>query len=373
MINLVDLNWQHTLLSEELNSAFHSVIASNRFISGTQVQKLEESFANYHHCCYGVGVSSGTSALVLTLRALGIKSGDEVIVPAMTFYATAEAVCLVGATPVLVDVEPETLGLDPVLTEIAITEKTKAILPVHLHGWPVPLEPFLAIRQKYGLVILEDCAQAHGAREKDYPVGSRTMAGCFSFFPGKNLGALGDAGMVVTNNTDVAEKVRALANHGRQEKYFHDDIGYNARIDELQAAFLNIKLHHLENWNEQRRTLATCYSKALAGLPLKLPPSWNEKRIPNFHLYVVHCEKLEIRNSLADFLKTQGVQTGIHYPVPLHRQPGLKFLGHELGSLPVSEQAAERMLSLPIYPGITTDQQDYVIEKINEFFKLRVS
>jgi len=305
----------------------------------------------------------------LALRALGIKSGDEVIIPAMTFYATAEAVCLVGAKPVLVDVELETLSLNPVLTEAAITEKTKALLPVHLQGWPVFLEPFLAIAQKYNLVIVEDCAQAHGAREKGYPVGSRTTAGCFSFFPGKNLGALGDAGIVVTNDQAVAEKVRALANHGRQEKYFHDDIGYNARIDELQAAFLNIKLCYLEDWNEQRRTLAACYNETLAGLPLELPPSWNENRIPNFHLYVVHCENLGIRNSLADHLKTQGIQTGIHYPVPLHFQPGLKFLGHEPGSLPVSEQAAERMLSLPIYPGMTTDQQDYVIEKITEFFK----
>jgi dTDP-4-amino-4,6-dideoxygalactose transaminase len=368
-IKLVDLDWQHSLLKDQLTSTFNSVLNSNCFISGPQIRQLEENFAKYHNCRYGIGVSSGTSALVVTLKALGLQPGDEVIIPAMTFYATAEAVCLVGATPVMVDVEPETLALAPSLTKAAITERTKVILPVHLHGWPVPLEPFLTMAEKHNLTIVEDCAQAHGAREEGYPVGSRTIAGCFSFFPGKNMGALGDAGMVVTNDQTIADKVRALANHGRKEKYFHDHIGDNARMDELQAAFLNIKLNYIEEWNEQRRTLATRYNEELSSLPLILPPQWDQERLPCFHLYVVHCDSSITRDRLSSFLKEEKIQTGIHYPVPLHLQPGLKFLGYQPGSFPVSEQAAENMLSLPIYPGMSREQQDYVIEKVSEFFK----
>lgn len=371
MIKLVDLNIQHALLHEELQAAFNSVLTGSQFILGSQGQKLAETFAAYHHCSYGVGVSSGTDALVLVLKALGIGAKDEVIVPSMTFFATAEAVCLVGARPVLVDVEPETLCLDPVLTEAAITNRTKAIIPVHLYGWPVPIKPFLVMAKRYSLAIVEDCAQAHGAKEQGYPVGSRTTAGCFSFFPGKNLGALGDAGMVVTNDTFLADKVRALANHGRSEKYLHHEIGYNARLDELQAAFLNVKIRYIEGWNEQRRHLANRYNQALAELPIKIPPAFGEYT-PSFHLYVIQCDTTETRDRLAHFLKTQGIQTGIHYPVPLHLQPGLEFLGHKPGSIPVSEQAALCILSLPIYPGMTVDQQNYVIEKMAEFFNTHV-
>jgi dTDP-4-amino-4,6-dideoxygalactose transaminase len=372
MIELVDLNWQHTLLKEQLETAFQEVLNSNRFILGPQIQQLEESFAQYHHCHYGIGVSSGTDALVVTLKALDIKAGDEVIVPSMTFYATAEAVCIVGATPVIVDVEPETLALDPSLTEAAITKRTKAIIPVHLHGWPIPLDPFLAIAEKHDLAIIEDCAQAHGARESGYPVGSRTLAGCFSFFPGKNLGALGDAGIVVTNNKTLADKIRSLANHGRKEKYFHDAIGYNARLDELQAAFLNVKIKYIEEWNEQRRTLAARYNQKLLNLPLKLPPQSDSQRLSCFHLYVVHCSTSKIRDHLAHFLKQQSIQTGVHYPVPIHLQPGLNFLGHQLGDFPIAEQGAEHILSLPIYPGMTTEKQNYVIQKVTEFFSMHV-
>lgn len=372
MLKLVDLSLQHNLLHAELGAAFRLVLDRGQFILGPQVRKLEEAFAAYHHCSHGVGVSNGTDALLLALKALGVGPGDEVIVPSMTFCATAEAVCLVGARPVLVDVEPETLGLDPVLTEAALTERTRAIIPVHLHGWPVPLEPFLALAERYDLAIVEDCAQAHGAREQGYPVGSRTAAGCFSFFPGKNLGALGDGGMVLTNDPALADQVRALSNHGRRGKYLNDEIGYNARLDELQAAFLDVKLRHLENWNEQRRTIAARYSQALADFPMKTPPTFGEDRIPVFHLYVIQCATSQMRDRLAHFLKTQDIQTGIHYPVPLHLQPALKFLGHEPGSLPVSEQAAECILSLPIYPGMTTSQQDYVIENVAQFWATHV-
>ncbi len=372
MIKLVDLGLQHTALKTELEAAFHEVIARGQFILGPQVRMLEAAFAAYHQCEYGVGVSNGTDAIVLVLKALGIGPGDEVIVPAMTFCATAEAVCLVGARPVLVDVEPETLGLDPVLTRAALTSRTKAIIPVHLHGWAVPLEPFLAMAEEYNLFIIEDCAQAHGASEQGYRVGSRSSAGCFSFFPGKNLGALGDGGMVVTNNAALADQVRALANHGRRDKYLHDEIGYNCRLDELQAAFLNVKFPHLETWNEQRRALATRYNQALAGLPIKTPPNFNSDRLPVFHIYSIHCDTPETRDRLTNFLKAENIQSGIHYPVPVHLQPAYQFLGHEAGSLPVCEEAAKCILSLPIYPGMTNEDQDLVIAKVTQFLEVSV-
>ncbi|NET72042.1 MAG: DegT/DnrJ/EryC1/StrS family aminotransferase [Sphaerospermopsis sp. SIO1G2] len=368
MIPLVDLHWQHRLLREELETTFHNVIEKGQFILGSQVRKLEEQFSEYHNCQYAIGASSGTDALVLVLKALDIQPGDEVIVPAMTFYATAEAVCIVGATPVIVDVEPEKLGLDSNLTSEAISEKTKAILPVHLHGWPVPLDPFLAMAEKHNLAVIEDCAQAHGARENGYPVGSRSIAGCFSFFPGKNLGALGDAGMVVTNHPEIAQKVKLLANHGRKEKYLHELVGYNARLDELQAAFINVKFAYLEEWNEQRRNLAKRYNQAFAKLPLQTPPETTENLVPSYHLYVLHCESSKVRNQLMDFLKKHNVQSGIHYPVPLNMQPGLKDLGYEAGGFPISEKASERIISLPIYPGMSLEQQNQVIETVLDFF-----
>ena len=369
MIKLVDLKAQHQNLQSELESAFLTVLEKEQFILGSQVHQLESAFADYHHCQYGIGVSNGTDALMIALKALNIREGDEVILPTMTFFATAEAVYQVGARHVLVDVEPETLGLEPILTEKAITANTKAIVPVHLHGWAVPLEPFLLIAQKYNLMIVEDCAQAHGASENGYPVGSRTQAGCFSFFPGKNLGALGDGGMITSNDEVLAKRMRALANHGRSEKYLHHENGYNARLDELQAAFLNVKFPHLETWNEQRRQLAQRYNIALAGLPLQLPPDWDEQCQPCFHLYVIHCEDKNTREQLANFLKNHEIQTGVHYPVPLHLQPALTFLGYEEGRFPVAEKAAHCILSLPIYGGMTDEQQDYVIEKIIQFFK----
>lgn len=373
MIKLVDLNLQHTLLHEDLNAAFQSVLSRGQFILGQQIQTLEADFAAYQDCQYAVGVSSGTDALLLALRALGVGPGDEVIVPSMTFCATAEAVWSVGARPVLVDVEPDTWGLDPVLTAAAITERTKAIIPVHLHGWPVPLAPFLELAQQHDLVLLEDCAQAHGARESGCAVGSRSAAGCFSFFPGKNLGALGDGGMVTTNDRELATRIRSLANHGRRDKYLNDEIGYNARLDELQAAFLNVKLRHLNEWNEQRRTLALRYNQAFAGLSCKTPPGFDGDRLPVFHLYVIQCDSVHIRDNLAQFLKSNNIQCGIHYPVPLHLQPAFEFLGHAPGSLPVSEHAAQTMLSLPIYPGMTPAQQDIVIEQVTQFITTAVT
>lgn len=370
MIKLVDLDWQHKLLHQELNVAFQTVVSRGRFILGPQVQALESGFADYHQCSYAVGASSGTDALVLALRALNIGAGDEVILPAMTFCATAEAICAVGARPVIVDVEQATLGLAPDLTKAAVTDQTRAIIPVHLHGWPVLLEPFLELAAKRDLKIIEDCAQAHGASESGYPVGSRAQAGCFSFFPAKNLGALGDAGIVVTNDGELAARMRALANHGRHEKFVNEMVGYNARLDELQAAFLNVKLAHLETWNDHRRHLAQRYNDSFKQLPIQLPPAWSDQRQPCFHLYVIHCETAAVRESLRQYLKEKTIQTGIHYPVPLHLQPALAFLNYQAGDFPISECAAECMLSLPIYPGMALEQQDIVIAAVFEFFKV---
>lgn len=369
MIKLLDLDLLHQAIAPELELAFHRVFGKGKFILGGEIRHFEAAFSTFQGCQYGIGVSSGTDALILALKAMGIGAGDEVIVPSMTFIATAEAVAWVGAKPVIVDVSPQTLLLTPELAEVAITQKTRAIIPVHLHGYPVELDGFLKLAQRYNIEILEDCAQAHGAKEQSYPVGSRTLGGCFSFFPGKNLGALGDGGMVVTNHEAFAQQVRSLSNHGRKEKYVSDQLGCNARLDELQAAFLNVKLPYLEKWNQQRRDLAKQYHQALAGLPLKMSPFGQAEDLPVFHIYAVRCESKTVRSQLAQYLKQQNIETGIHYPVPLHLQPSFQDLGYQAGDFPVSEAAANGLLSLPLYPGMTAAQQDAVVGHIRAFFQ----
>lgn len=366
-VKLVDLSRIHNELRAELVEAFEDVLDNGRFILGPQVTKLEQDFAQLQGCGHAAGVSSGTDALTLALKALDVGPGDEVIVPAMTFFATAEAVCILGAKPVLVDVEPETLGMDPAKAAAAITAKTKAIIPVHLHGWPVPLDPFLQMTAERGLALLEDCAQAHGASENGHPVGSRSHAGCFSFFPAKNLGALGDAGIVTTQNQDLADRVRALANHGRSGKHANGEVGFNSRIDELQAALLNVKLPYLLEWNEQRRALAARYNELLGATHLRLPKSADDRRVPSYHLYVVRCRDAAERSRLAAELKSRQIETGIHYPTPVHLQEAFAFLGHAKGQFPEAEKSADSMLSLPIFPGMTEEEQDRVVEGVVRF------
>jgi dTDP-4-amino-4,6-dideoxygalactose transaminase len=369
MIKLLDLDLMHQAIAPELESAFHRVCGKGRFILGEEIRQFETAFSTLHGCQYGIGVSSGTDALILALKAMGIGPGDEVILPAMTFIATAEAIAWVGAKPVMADVHPDTLLLTPELAKGAITEKTRAIIPVHLHGYPVQLKGFLELAQRYNLHILEDCAQAHGAQELGYPVGSRTIGGCFSFFPGKNLGALGDGGMVITNQETFAQQVRSLSNHGRKEKYISDQLGCNARLDELQAAFLNVKLPYLEKWNQHRRELARVYHKALVDLPLQTPPLGSAIEVPVCHIYAIRCDSKEIRSQLSQHLKQQNIETGIHYPVPLHLQPSFQHLGYRVGDFPVSEAAANCLLSLPLYPGMTVMQQEFVVGQIKAFFQ----
>jgi dTDP-4-amino-4,6-dideoxygalactose transaminase len=372
-IRLVDLNRQHEALREELISTFARVLSRGRFILGEEITKLEREFAKMHGCGHAVGVSSGTDALMLTLKALDIGPGDEVIVPAMTFFATAEAVCAVGATPVFADIEPLTLGLDPAQTEKAIRKQTKAIIPVHLHGRPVRLAPFLQMAEANGLAIIEDCAQGHGASDAGHAVGSRSVAGCFSFFPAKNLGALGDAGIVTTQSVEIAQRVRALANHGRREKHASEELGYNARLDELQAALLNVKLPYLAAWNESRRYFAQRYSDLLSASPLRLPAAANDDCVSSHHLYVVRCAGRAERDALAAHLKSRCIETGIHYPTPLHLQPALRHLAYAQGQFPVSERAGETMLSLPLFPEMRIDEQDRVVAAVLHFYQLAPS
>ena len=372
-IKLVDLNRQHDALRDELVAAFDKVLKRGRFILGDEITELEREFARLHGCRHAVGVSSGTDALTLTLRALDIGPGDEVIVPAMTFFATAEAVCEVGATPVFADIDPFTLGLDSAQAERAIRKQTKAIIPVHLHGRPVLLAPFLQMAEENGLAIIEDCAQGHGASEAGHAVGSRSVAGCFSFFPAKNLGALGDAGIVTTQSPEIAQRVRALANHGRHEKHANAEIGCNARLDELQAALLNVKLPHLATWNQQRKYLAQRYSELLGAAPLSLPAEENDECVSSHHLYVVRCTGRAERDALAAHLKSRKIETGIHYPTPLHLQPALRHLGYAQGQLPVSERAGETMLSLPLFPEMRIDEQDRVVATVFDFYQVAPS
>ncbi|HEX5472121.1 MAG TPA: DegT/DnrJ/EryC1/StrS family aminotransferase [Lacipirellulaceae bacterium] len=367
-IKLVDLNRQHEQLHDDLLLAFNSVIRRGRFILGDEVKRFERAFAELHGCQYAVGVSNGTDAITLALKALNIGPGSEVIVPAMTFFATAEAVCNVGATPVLADVESKTLGLDPDCTRKAISKATRAIIPVHLHGWPAPLAPFMTLAAEFGLSIVEDCAQAHGAQDGEHPVGSRTDAGCFSCFPAKNLGALGDAGIVVTQSEAIADRVRALANHGRRQKHANTEVGYNNRLDELQAAILNVKLPYLLGWNERRRSLARRYREFLIETPL-IVPDCDGERLSAFHLYVVRCCDRAERDGLAAYLRAGSVETGMHYPTPLHLQPGLSQLGYTKGCFPVAEHAAETMLSLPMFPEMRDDELDHVVDQIFSYYR----
>ena len=369
LIKLVNVSIQNQILQEELLIATSHLIKSGKLIRGEQTREFENKFAALHSRAYGVGVANGTDALVLALHGIGIKPGDEVIVPDMTFFATASAVFRMGARPVPVDVEPCGLGMDYRLVERAITSMTKAIIPVHLHGWPVELDNILELANSFKLKIIEDCAQAHGARVKDKPVGSRGTASCFSFFPSKNLGALGDGGIVLTDDEELAGRIRTLANQGRcNSKYLHQEIGYNSRLDELQAAFLNIKLEHLESWNSRRRQIARIYQTALAELPLICPPEPDGDLVSSVHIYAIRCKDNATRDSLKSFLMERSVETGIHYPVPLHLQPPFKEWELLSEDFPVSTSASRTMLSLPIYPEMTNEQCAEVINRVNDFF-----
>jgi len=363
-IPLVDLGAQYHSLRDEMDAAIQGVLDSTRFIGGPEIAGFEAEFAAYCEAAHCVGVSSGTSALTLALRACGIGPGDEVITCSNTFVATAEAIALVGATPVLVDATPTTGGMDARQTALAITGRTRGLLPVHLYGHPADLDPLLDLCERYGLYLVEDAAQAHGARYRGRRVGSLGRVACFSFYPGKNLGAYGDAGAIVTNDPEIGEAVRMAADHGRTpgSKYEHSRVGGNDRMDALQAAVLRVKLRHLDGWNRRRREHAAHYDALLTGsaaAPLQ-PAGWAE---PVYHLYIVQVPP-QSRAGIQKCLGDAGIATGIHYPIPVHLQPAFADLGYRPGSLPVSEGLAESVLSLPMYAELRPDQVDAVSARL---------
>ena len=365
-IEFVDLKRQYEPLREEIMSRIDQVLAGMNLFLGENVQRLEEEFAKYCGTRYAVGVGSGTDALHLALRAMGIGPGDEVITVSHTFFATVEAILLSGARPVFVDIDPATYTMDPSRVEAAITPRTKAIVPVHLYGHPADMDPIIAIGRRYGLSILEDACQAHGAEYKGVKAGSLGDAAAFSFYYSKNLGAYGEGGMVVTKDQEIAVKVQMLRNHGSEERYRHALPGVNARLDEIQAAALRVKLPYLDSWNAARRTWAEEYSHRLADLEGVVTPVAQPHAKHVFHLYVIRTRE---RDRLQSFLKDRGVSTGIHYPVPVHLQEACADLGYSPGSLPETEAAVQEIVSLPMYPELTLDEVTYVCETIREFIR----
>jgi len=361
-IPLVDLKAQYAALHADIDAAIARVIANTSFIMGPEVRAFEEAFAVFCQAHYAVGVSSGTAAIELTLRALGIGPGDEVITTPFTFIATAEAISAAGATPVFADIDPATYNLHPVAVEAAITPRTRALLPVHLYGQPADMPALTAIAQGYGLALIEDAAQAHGAEIAGRRVGSLGHAACFSFYPGKNLGAYGDGGAVTTDDEALAGRLRKLRDHGRVSKYVHDEIGYGHRLDALQAAILAAKLPHLNAANAARRRLAERYCDLLAETDLILP-FVPDGVAPVWHLFVVRTPR---RDDLLARLREQGIEAGIHYPLPLHLQPAYTSLGLGPGSFPVTEAAARQVLSLPLFPEMTDEQQERVAAALIE-------
>jgi dTDP-4-amino-4,6-dideoxygalactose transaminase len=378
MIPFVDLQAQYRALKGEVDEAIGRVVESAAFVLGREVEAFESAFAEYLGARFCVGVSNGTAAIQLAVTACGIGAGDEVIVPANTFFATAEAVSTAGATPVFVDADPISYTIDVRRIEAAINERTRAIIPVHLYGQAADLDPIFEIAARHDLAVIEDAAQAHGARYKDRRVGARGRANCFSFYPGKNLGAYGEGGAVVTDDAEVARRVRLLRDHGSEQKYRHEIIGYNFRLEGIQGAVLNVKLKYLDGWNDLRRAHAARYRELLAGAHSNDGSDRNALTLPQelpyahhiYHLYVVQSAE---RDALQKHLSAAEIQTGIHYPVPVHLQPAYASLGHKAGDFPAAERQAARILSLPMFPELTDEQIARVAESIHAFHVSRLS
>jgi dTDP-4-amino-4,6-dideoxygalactose transaminase len=365
-VPFLDLKAQYLSIKAEIDHAIQRVLDSCAFSGGPFVEAFEPRFASAHGAECAVGVSSGTAALHLALMALDIGPGHEVIVPSNTFIATAEAVSLTGATPVFVDCEPRFYALDPSALGTAVTSKTRAVIAVHLYGQPADLDPVKAFTKEHGLFLVEDCAQAHLASYHGKPVGSHGIVGCFSFYPGKNLGAYGEGGAVVTNDRALAEKVSALRNHGSAQKYIHEHIGHNYRMEGFQAAILDVKLNYLEQWTQKRCQAADWYREYLSEVPELTLPDVRPGCRHVYHLFVVRATG---RDLLIDHLKRQGIETGIHYPIPCHLQKAYAYLGLDEGSFPLSEQYAKEILSLPIYPELSEEKIQYVARQIKAFYQ----
>lgn len=354
----------HEEIRKDLEAAFKKVLDKSYFIQGEECEKFEEEYAAYCGTKYCVGVATGLDAIYLILKALDIKAGDEVIVPSNTYIATALAVSFTGATPVFVEPVIDTYNIDVTRIEEKITEKTKAIIAVHLQGRAADMDAINAIAKKHGLYVVEDAAQAHGARYKGQKVGALSDAAAWSFYPGKNLGALGDGGCITTNNKQIADKVRALGNYGSDYKYHHIYQGTNSRLDEMQAAFLRVKLPHLDKWNEARRKIAEAYLEGITNPLIKLPLATSADYEHIYHVFVIRCDR---RDELEKYLKDNGIGTVKHYPVPMHLQKAYEELHIQEGELPIAEEISKTVLSIPMYYGMTNEEVAYVIDKINEF------
>lgn len=370
-VPFLDFPAQYADLKEELRPHLDRVLDSSAYILGTYAEQFEQAFGEFLGVRHVIGVANGTDALLLSLKALGVGPGDEVITAANSFVATAEAIAHAGARPVFVDVDRDTYTMDVGQVEAKVSSRTKALIPVHLYGQPADLASLEDLAKSHGLAILEDAAQAHGATYRGRPIGGFGAGACFSFYPGKNLGAYGDAGAVATNRDDVALTLRKLRDHGGVKKYEHELIGFNSRLDGLQAAVLLVKLKRLRQWNERRLAHAALYTKLLSGVPGVKVPTVRDHATHVFHLYVIRVPA-EHRDGLRAFLQGHGIATGIHYPVPLHLTPAFAYLGYQPGDCPVAEACARSILSLPMFPELRAEQIDYVADRVQRYMKEHV-
>lgn len=362
MIPFLDLKAQYLSIKDEITTAVSKVLESTQFVLGSEVALLEEEFAKYSGAEYGIAVNTGTSALHLALLAAGIGAGDEVITVPFTFVATVAAIYYTGATPVFVDIDPASYTIDVNQIEKAITPRTKAIMPVHLYGQPADMEPIVEIARRHGLIVIEDAAQAHRSEYKGQRVGGIGDIGCFSFYPGKNLGAYGEGGMIVTNNPEYARTMRMLRDWGQEQKYYHILKGYNYRMDGIQGAILRVKLRYLDGWTEARRTHAALYDQLLANAGIPTP-----KVMPySHHVYHIYAVRSDMREIIQQKLQAQGIQTGIHYPIPVHLQQAYADLGYKQGDFPHSESAANEEFSLPMYAELSDEQVKIVCAALSE-------
>ncbi len=366
-VPLMDLVRQYRAIQREIDPALREVIERQQFIQGPAVKRFEKNLGTYFEGAVGVGVASGSEALVVALMALGVGSGDEVVTTPHTFYATAASVMRVGAKPVFVDIDPATMNIDPALIEGVVTPRTKAVIPVHLYGLPADMDPILAVARRRRLHVVEDCAQAVGASYKGKKVGTLGDIGCFSAYPAKNLGAFGDAGFVVSTDAALAARMSQIRDNGsaREEKYRHELFGYNARLDSIQAAVLDVKLRRIDAWNARRREIASRYSEVFAGLDMVLPAE-GKSATHVFHLYVVRTPRCD---ALVAHLKAREVESRHYYPIPLHLQESLRSLSYKAGDFPAAEEAARTNLAIPLFPEMTQAEQDHVIKAVREFFK----
>ena len=375
-VPFLDLKAQYNSIKEEVNDAIQKVLDSTSYILGESVKNFETEFAKAHGVKHCIGVSSGTDGNHLVLWSLGIKPGDEVILPANTFIATAWGITLCGAKPIFVDCHPDTYNLDPEKVELAITPRTKAIVAVHLYGQPADMDRLKEIADRHKILLVEDAAQAHLAEYNGKRVGGLSRAASFSFYPGKNLGAYGEGGAVLTNDDQLAQLIKMMREHGQSAKYYHDTFGHNYRMEGIQGAVLGVKLKYIDTWTEGRRRAASKYRELLAGCEeIKLPSEMeNVKHV--YHLFVIQVKgnnkksHQERRDELQKFLNEKGIATGLHYAIPIHRQKCFEYLGYKTGDFPITEQLAESGISLPMYPELSNDQIKYVSDSIKEFFNL---